>query len=88
MELKQSDFFVSFVDNSILIEPFGIETKIHCRSFRQVFILIEPFGIETFGLWRGLAARCILIEPFGIETIQGHLRQRRQLADFNRTIWN
>ncbi len=71
----------------ILIEPFGIETKLLVKSCLRNKILIEPFGIETRFKYVSAIICLILIEPFGIET-----KSKKWISsiahNFNRTIWN
>ena len=62
----------SSLQQSLLIEPFGIETKgVFSFDSLNVWLLIEPFGIETFNRVFIDDETELLIEPFGIETKVG-----------------
>ena len=47
MELKRSFGTPFIMAKSLLIVPYGIETRIGVASGRRIVLLIVPYGIET-----------------------------------------
>ena len=68
MELKQITAATPMIKSTLLIVPYGIETRKDAFLHGQVHLLIVPYGIETQYNRDGFCYHGLLIVPYGIET--------------------
>ena len=70
MELKLLKPSFSAASSTLLIVPYGIETKFKLDSLGKLMILlIVPYGIETSTILSQISLiDILLIVPYGIET--------------------
>ena len=71
MELKQNKTDGKVSADSLLIVPYGIETRNAEDVSNVARLLIVPYGIETFAINRQTNKYFLLIVPYGIETQTG-----------------
>ena len=72
MELKQITAATPMIKSTLLIVPYGIETRKDAFLHGQVHLLIVPYGIETAKHLVRLLRVSLLIVPYGIETMCGY----------------
>ena len=88
MELKLAYTSASPDTSTLLIVPYGIETKYEKSGHDNPHVLlIVPYGIETSDMSDLLHHISLLIVPYGIETSATEDEPLGTLA-FNRTLWN
>ena len=69
MELKQHFTKGKTLKQSLLIVPYGIETRFAATVSALRCLLIVPYGIETKrGIYVAVDSTPLLIVPYGIET--------------------
>ena len=87
MELKLSSNICTISSGTLLIVPYGIETRFFVTDFTFKPLLIVPYGIETRFFVTDFTFKPLLIVPYGIETVFIPSILLFIIA-FNRTLWN